>query len=85
MEDGSFLRLKNIQLAYDIPTVRWDLKWLRSAQLYVSGQNLLTFTKYSWYDPEVNTRGGSTSISLGIDQTGYPTARTYTIGARIGF
>jgi TonB-linked SusC/RagA family outer membrane protein len=85
VEDGSFLRLKNIQLAYNVPTTKWDLKWLRSAQLYVSGQNLLTFTKYSWFDPEVNTLGGSSSISVGIDQTGYPSARTYTIGARIGF
>ncbi|QDK83704.1 SusC/RagA family TonB-linked outer membrane protein [Spirosoma sp. KCTC 42546] len=85
VEDGSFLRLKSVQLAYTIPTVKWDLKWLRTAQVYVSGQNLLTFTKYSWYDPEVNTLGGSNSISLGIDQTGYPSARTYTLGARIGF
>ena len=85
VEDGSFLRLKNIQLAYNLPTTRWNLSWLRSAQLYVSGQNLLTFTKYSWFDPEVSTLGGSNSISVGIDQTGYPTARIYTTGLRIGF
>lgn len=58
---------------------------MSSAQLYVSGQNLVTFTGYSWYDPEVNTLGGANSISTGVDQTGYPTARTYTLGARIGF
>lgn len=85
VEDGSFLRLKNIQLAYSIPTSRWGMKWLKKAELYVSGQNLLTFTKYSWFDPEVNTLGGANSISLGIDQTGYPTARIYTAGARLNF
>ncbi|WAC14925.1 SusC/RagA family TonB-linked outer membrane protein [Dyadobacter pollutisoli] len=85
IEDGSFLRLKSIQLAYNIPANRLNIKWVRSAQLYVSGQNLVTFTKYSWYDPEVNTLGGANSISMGIDQTGYPTAKTYTVGARLGF
>lgn len=83
IEDGSFLRLKSVQLAYNIPAKA--IKWVRSMQLYVSGQNLITFTKYSWYDPEVNTLGGANSISVGVDQTGYPTARTYTLGARIGF
>lgn len=85
VEDGSFLRLKSVQLAYTIPATRRHLKWLGSAQLYISGQNLLTFTNYSWFDPEVNTLGGANSISMGVDQTGYPTARTYTIGTRIGF
>ena len=85
IEDASFLRLKSIQLAYNIPTKNWKIKWMSSAQLYVSGQNLVTFTKYSWYDPEVSTLGGANSISTGVDQTGYPTARTYTLGARIGF
>ncbi|WP_247236638.1 TonB-dependent receptor [Telluribacter sp. SYSU D00476] len=84
IEDGSFLRLKNVQLAYNLPTAGLNIKWLRNAQLYISGQNLLTYTKYSWFDPEVNTLGGSNSISMGIDQSGYPTARTYTIGTRIG-
>lgn len=85
VEDGSFLRLKNIQLAYTFLGAKQNLKWLNSAQLYISGQNLLTFTRYSWYDPEVNTLGGATSISFGIDQTGYPNARAYTVGMRITF
>lgn len=85
VEDGSFLRLKNIQLAYAIPTSRLGIKWLKKAEIYVSGQNLLTFTKYSWFDPEVNTLGGSNSISVGVDQTGYPTAKTYTVGAHLNF
>lgn len=83
VEDGSFLRLKNVQLAYNIPVKSTGIKWLKGLQIYASGQNLLTFTKYSWYDPEVNTRGGSNSISIGIDNSGYPNAKTYTFGARI--
>lgn len=83
VEDGSFLRLKNIQLAYNIQPSVFGVKWVKNFQLYVSGQNLLTVTKYSWYDPEVNTRGGSNSFSTGIDNAGYPNAKTYTVGARM--
>ncbi len=84
IEDGSYLRLKNVQLAYNLPTANLGLKWVRNLQVYSSVQNLLTFTRYSWYDPEVNTFGGRTSISMGIDKTAYPTARTVTFGVRIG-
>ncbi|HVG13976.1 MAG TPA: TonB-dependent receptor, partial [Chitinophagaceae bacterium] len=59
VEDGSFLRLKNVQLAYNFPAAMFGVKWVKGLQLYVSGQNLWTSTKYSWYDPEVNTRGTS--------------------------
>ena len=83
VEDGSFVRLKNIRLAYNFPLE--NVKWLQRAQVYVSGQNLLTFTDYSWYDPEVSTRGGGNSISQGIDQFGYPTTKTYTLGIQLGF
>ncbi len=83
IEDGSFLRLKNVQLAYNLPLSTIGVKWIKNLQLYVSGQNLVTFTKYSWYDPEVNTRGGSNSISMGIDNAGYPNAKTYTFGLRL--
>jgi TonB-linked SusC/RagA family outer membrane protein len=83
VEDGSFLRLKNVQLAYNIQPSKVGVRWIKNFQLYVSGQNLLTFTKYSWYDPEINTRGGSNSFSIGIDNAGYPNAKTYTVGARM--
>ncbi|MCW3112834.1 MAG: SusC/RagA family TonB-linked outer membrane protein [Segetibacter sp.] len=83
VEDGSFLRLKNIQLGYNIQPSKLGVRWIKNFQLYVSGQNLLTATKYSWYDPEINTRGGSNSFSNGIDNAGYPNAKTYTVGARM--
>lgn len=85
IEDGSYLRFKNIQLAYNLPTDNMNMKWFKSAQVYVSGQNLITFTKYSWYDPEVNAYGGSNSINQGIDYSTYPTYKSVTVGIRCGF
>ncbi|HEX2536306.1 MAG TPA: hypothetical protein VHK69_21340, partial [Chitinophagaceae bacterium] len=83
VEDGSFLRLRNVQLAYNFPVSILGARWVKAFQLYVSGQNLFTSTKYSWYDPEINTRGGGNSISNGIDNAGYPNTRMYTFGARL--
>ncbi|WP_293689563.1 MULTISPECIES: TonB-dependent receptor [unclassified Spirosoma] len=85
VENGSYLRLKNIQLAYNLPTLKWGATWIRSMQVYASGQNLLTFTNYSWWDPEVNSSGGSNSIAQGFDQYSYPTAKSITFGVRAGF
>ncbi len=85
IEDGSYLRMKNIQLTYRLPCEKLNINFIRSAQIYVSGQNLLTFTKYSWWDPEVNSAGGSSSITQGIDFNTYPTAKTVSMGIRIGF
>lgn len=85
VEDGSYMRFKNIQLSYNVPVTALNLSWLNRAQFYVSGQNLITFTKYSWYDPEINSYGSGNSIRLGIDHYSYPTAKSVTVGARLGF
>lgn len=85
VEDGSYLRLRNIQLAYTLPVKKLGTNWCRSAQVYVSGQNLLTFTKYSWWDPETNSQGGANSIGQGIDHYSYPTFKALTFGMRVGF
>jgi len=85
VEDGSFLRLRNIQLAYNLPLQQWGVSWMRNAQIYASGQNLLTFTKYSWWDPETNSQGGANSIGQGIDHYSYPTSKAVTFGLRVGF
>jgi TonB-linked SusC/RagA family outer membrane protein len=85
VEDGSYLRFKNIQLSYNVPVADLGINWLSRAQVYVSGQNLITFTKYSWYDPEINSYGGGNSIRLGIDHYSYPTAKSVTAGVRLGF
>ncbi|MFN4146565.1 MAG: SusC/RagA family TonB-linked outer membrane protein, partial [Runella sp.] len=85
VEDGSYLRLRTIQLGYNVPVQKLGIKWIRSANIYVSGQNLFTLTKYSWWDPEINSYGGGNSINQGIDHYSYPTAKTITAGLRVGF
>ncbi|MDR7131053.1 TonB-linked SusC/RagA family outer membrane protein [Algoriphagus sp. 4150] len=83
VEDGSYLRLKNILLAYNFPLKNAQGKFLKSLRVYASGQNLLTFTKYSWWDPEVNSKGGDDR--LGIDHFSYPIPKSYTIGLNATF
>ena len=85
VEDGSYLRLRNVELAFNLPLKKWQMNWIRNAQVYASGQNLLTITKYSGWDPEVNSQGGSNSIAQGIDYYSYPTTKTITFGVRVGF
>jgi TonB-linked SusC/RagA family outer membrane protein len=85
IEDGSYLRLRNIQLAYNLPLEKWQVRSMRNVQLYVSAQNLLTLTKYSWWDPEVNSKGGDNVLLQGIDHNSYPTAKSFTAGLRVGF
>ncbi len=85
VEDGSYMRLRNIQLGYNIPAAKLGAKWVRSAQIYISGQNLLTFTKYSWWDPDVNSNGGENSTAQGFDYYTYPVAKSITFGIRAGF
>jgi hypothetical protein len=84
VEDGSYLRFKNIQLGYNVPVSNLKLNWLKKAQVYVSAQNFITLTNYSWYDPEINSYGGSNSVQQGIDHYSYPTAKSLTMGVRIG-
>ena len=81
--DGSYLRLKNLELGYDIPVSK--VRWIRKAHVYVSGQNLYTFTKYPLWDPDVNAYGGGSSLRQGVDDSCYPLARTFTLGCRLIF
>ncbi|SEJ60789.1 TonB-linked outer membrane protein, SusC/RagA family [Cyclobacterium xiamenense] len=83
VEEGSFLRFRNIQLAYQIPRNIINGNWFRSAQVYASAQNFITLTNYSWWDPEVNSRGAGTQ--QGIDHYSYPIPKSLTFGFRLGF
>lgn len=84
VEDGSFLRLSNVTLGYTLNTA--SMKWIQSARLYVTGNNLLLITDYSGYDPEVNTDANQDGIpSIGIDYTTYPKSRAFTIGISLKF
>ncbi|MCD8313955.1 MAG: TonB-dependent receptor [Bacteroidales bacterium] len=76
VEDGSYLRLKNLQIGYSFPT-RWIEKaGMSRLRIYLSGSNLFTLTKYTGYDPEV---GG------GVDYGNYPQSRTFMVGLNINF
>lgn len=84
IEDGSYLRLKNAQLAYNLPASVIKALKIQSFRVYVTAQNYLTWTKYSGYDPEVN-RFGQDSRSQGFDYSSYPAAKTLLVGINVGF
>src|SRR5690606_6647321 len=85
VEDGSYLRLKNVQLAYTIPLGATVLgKAMRSLRIYANAQNVLTFTNYTGMDPEVN-RYASNNVRQGYDSGAYPAARTITFGVNASF
>ncbi len=84
IEDGSYLRIQNISLAYNLPE-KWAKKvFLQSARIYFNVQNVYTFTKYSGYDPEIGAYNQS-SLMQNIDRGRYPTPRTYTLGLNLSF
>jgi TonB-linked SusC/RagA family outer membrane protein len=84
IEDGSFLRVKNVTLGYNVPN-KWTSKYyISTARVYVSGTNLYTLTKYTGSDPEVSTLDGSTTAQ-GIDFFTLPQVRTIMVGLSIGF
>lgn len=77
IEDGSYLRLRNIQVGYN-----FELKGISKCRLYLSGQNLLTFTKYTGLDPEVSS-GNNVINNFGIDFGRNPVARTFLLGLNL--
>lgn len=83
--DGSYVRLKNIELGYNVPVENINAKWLKGAFVYASGQNLLTITDYDWWDPEVNSKGGENSVNQGIDHFSYPSSKGVTFGVKLSF
>ena len=83
IEDGSYIRLKNIRLTADIPSRSLKNNGV-SARIYISGQNLFTITKYSGYNPEVNQQGQN-NINQGIDMGSYPLAKSMMLGVNLSF
>ena len=81
--DGSYMRLKNLELSYEIPCGK--SRFISRARVFVSAQNLLTITSYPFWDPDVNAKGGGTSLAQGIDASCYPSARTFSLGCRLVF
>ncbi|MEP7107203.1 MAG: TonB-dependent receptor [Ferruginibacter sp.] len=97
LEDGSFVRLRNITLSYQFSNDWIKKLGLGGAKLYMTAQNFVTITKYKGYYPEVNGYGqgtnnqatnagaGASLMSLGIDRGTYPAAKTFTVGVNIQF
>lgn len=83
IEDGSFLRLRNVELGYNLPAKFISKANISSARLYVSGQNLFTITKYSGLDPDVV--GANANLEPGVDNGNYPSSRIISFGLSVGF
>ncbi len=82
IENGSYLRLKNISFGYNLPKSFLQTISLKQVKVYVSAQNLWTVTSYKGYDPEIS-RFGTSSVSQGMDYGGYPAAKTIMFGLNI--
>ncbi len=82
VEDGSYLRLRNISLGYSLPERLTSMVNANRMRVYVAAQNLLTITGYSGHDPEI---GSSWALDVGIDRNIYPQARTFTMGINLDF
>ena len=84
IQDGSYFRVKNVILGYNLPHSIANKAYMQNARIYVSATNLFTFTKYNGYDPEINTTFAG-SYQLGTDFYTSPQPRTITFGINLGF
>ncbi|TDG35355.1 TonB-dependent receptor [Pedobacter changchengzhani] len=89
VEDGSFLKLKNVQIGYTLPSLLTKNLNISKVRFFVSGQNLITITKYSGLDPEIgqpnDSSAGRSVTASGIDIGTYPSSRYYTLGLNVTF
>lgn len=83
IEDGSFIRLKNIQLGYSLPATISKKIGAKKLRVYIAANNLFTMTKYKGYDPDIAS--GSDPLSSGIDYGFYPQAKSYMVGLNLNF
>lgn len=87
LHNGAYLKLRTLQLGYNLPKEIATRAGLQSLRIYISGDNLITFTKYNGFDPEI---GGNTGLATGnannygVDNVIYPTARTLAVGLNVG-
>ena len=85
VEDGSYLRIGEVTLGYQLPTRFASLLRLDNARFYVSGRNLHTFTDYTGYNPDVNSAGSDANLVAGTDYYAYPIARSWNFGISAGW
>ncbi len=86
LEDGSYFRIKTMSLGYTFPAALTNKAKINRLRIYATATNLLTFTKYTGLDPDVNNIGGDSDnpIQAGIDHGSYPSARTFIFGINLG-
>ena len=84
VEDASFLRLQSVTLGYSLPANIIEKAWLTKVRFYVTGTNLFCLTKYSGYDPEVDTRR-ATPLTPGVDYSAYPKSIGFVAGVNLVF
>jgi len=85
VEDGSYLRLKNVSLGYKFTPDVLKRAGIGSARVYVSAQNLATITNYSGFDPDVNRLGSEIGSTQGVDYGVYPSSKTFLLGLNFNF
>ena len=88
IENGSYFRIKNVQLGYTLPKAVLSRIGLGTCQVYIQGQNLLTFTKYTGLNPEIsisNNSNGDKNRNLGFDGGYLPVSRTLLVGLNLSF
>ncbi len=89
IEDGSYVRVKNVQLGYTMPSKILEKMGAETWRIYVSAENILTFTKYTGVDPEIGSLldedGVPNAFDIGIDRAVYPQAKTFRVGTSILF
>ena len=84
VEDASFWRIQMIAIGYNLPVKSLNINWLSRFNVSLSADNPFVFTKYSGYDPEVNSFGTNNSVK-GIDLFGYPASRSFRLGIKVDF
>jgi TonB-linked SusC/RagA family outer membrane protein len=84
LEDASFMRLRNVSLGFDLAKL-FNIPKLSRCQLVFTGRNILTFTKYTGYDPEVSSGSVGSSFDRGVDHSTLPNTKSYQVGLNIGF
>ena len=90
IKDGSYMRVKTLQLGYNIPIKNIGGSFISKARVYIKANNLFTLTNYMGLDPDVNTTGNDsqdigTRLETGIDRTAYPNAKIYSLGIQLNF
>ncbi|MEP6474406.1 MAG: SusC/RagA family TonB-linked outer membrane protein, partial [Gemmatimonadota bacterium] len=85
IEDGSYFRLQDLTVGYNLPTGFLKSTGFHDARIYLTAHNLFTITKYKGYDPDVNSNGNFDNISIATDFYAYPTARVFSFGVQAGW